>query len=189
MFDIVLNEKLIKKAKELGFDKMFFLDKNLIIKTDNLNELMKKISSFHSKGLPIIILGNNDEINRKVLEDKRSDLLLNPEETRKKDFTHQRNSGLNQVLCKFAEKNNAKIGINLSSLSRIKGKERALKLGRITQNIRLARKYKTKLLLASFAETENELFSKYQLRTLGEAFGMTPSQSIQSLKTAEEIFK
>ena len=67
-----------------------------IIKTNNINELFKLIkkNSFN------IVIGGNQGINRKVLETKNVNMLLDaePEED---DFMHFRNSGLNQVLVKL----------------------------------------------------------------------------------------
>ena len=189
MFDIILNKSLQEKAVKLGFQKAFFLDKSLIIKTGKLDELMRKVSSMHSKNIPIIVLGSEDDINRKATEDKRISMLLNPEETREKDFIHQRNSGLNHVLCRFASENNIKIGINVSSLFKLNPKERALKISRIMQNIVLCRKYRPKMLIASFAESAEELLTPYELKSIGIVFGMTPKQANESLETAKEILK
>ena len=187
-YDLILNPKLREKAEKFGF-KAFHLDKTLIIRTDNRNELMKKISSFSAKKLPIVILGSNDEINRMALEDKRVDMLLNPEETRRKDFMKWRNSGLNNVLCKLASQNDIKIGISFSSLNKLSPESKASRLGKIMQNIRLCRKYKTKMILATFAESEDDLLSSYEMKSLGLTLGMTPSQTNESLENAGEIFE
>ena len=186
--DIVLNPALREKAEKLGFE-VFSLDKSLIINTESRPELMSKISKLHSKKLPIIVLGSTDEINRAALEDKRVDMLLSPEEKKKKDFMHFRNSGLNHILCRFASQNNIKIGISFSSLARNSGKELSLRLGRIMQNIMICRKYRTKLVIASFAESPEQLASPYELKSLGFSLGMTPSQANESLEAAKEIFK
>ena len=188
VFDIILKDSLKEKAEKMGF-KAIVLDKTLIIKTDKRDELIKKVSSYHAKGMPIIVLGSDDEINRMALEDKRTDMLINPEEKRKKDFMKWRNSGLNHVLCRFAAENNIKIGISFSSLIKLGPEERALRIGRIMQNIRLCRKYSTKIVLASFAEDELDLLTPYELKSLGISFGMTPEQANKSLENADEIFR
>lgn len=186
MHDLLLNKSLENKSRLLGIEPVC-LDESLIIKTDNLGEMMKKVSSFHSKKLPVIVLGSTDEINRKAVEDKRVAVLLSPENSRKKDFIHWKNSGLNDVLCRLAARNNVAIGISASSVASCTGKERALRLGRIMQNVKVCRKCKTKILLASFARNENELFSPYELKSFGAVLGMTPSQIDESLEVAGEI--
>ena len=150
---------------------------------------MSKMSSLSAKKMPIIVLGSTDDINRMALEDRRVDLLLCPEETRKKDFMKWRNSGLNHVLCKLANKNNIKIGISFSRLNRMGSEEKSLKIGKIMQNIRLCRKYKVKLILASFAESESDLLSSYEMKSIGFVLGMTPQQVNESLENAGEIFE
>jgi len=187
VYDILLNANLKEHSEKLGF-KPIILDKTLIIKTEKRDELMRKVSSSHAKNIPIIILGSDDNINRMALEDKRVSMLLSPEEMRKKDFMKWKNSGLNHVLCRFAAENNIKIGISYSAIKRLEPKERALRISRIMQNIKLCRKYNTKLVLASFAESENDLLSPYELRSLGIVLGMTPKQANESLENAGEIF-
>ena len=186
--DIILNESLKEQSKNLGF-KPIVLDKRLIIRTDKRDELMRKVSSYSAKKLPVIVLGSTDEINRMALEDKRTDMLLSPEEIRRKDFSKWRNSGLSHVLCKFASQNDIKIGISFSSLLSLSPEEKASKLGKIMQNIRLCRKYDTKLVLASFAESSEGLASPYELKSFGLTLGMTPEQANQSLENAREIFE
>ncbi len=188
MFDLVLNKDLIKPAKSKGLDA-FFIEKKQIIHTDNLDELMRKISSFSSKGLPVIVKGSTDDINRKAVEDKRVDMLLSPELIKRKDSLHRRNTGLTQVLCKFATKNNVKIGIDFSSISSLNPREKANRIGRIIQNVIFCRKYHTKMLIASFSESERDLVSVHELRSFCSVLGMTPSQAKESLVYASEIFR
>ena len=84
-----------------------------------------------SKEKIIIFSSNNDELNRKILEKEKIDILLINLEGRK-DFQKQRDSGFNQVLAKIAKKNNVTIGINFDEIIESKNKERIL--ARIRQN-------------------------------------------------------
>ena len=63
-----------------------------------------------------IVLGGNDKQNRAAVENKNLDILLSPEIIRGRDFMHSRDSGLNQVLCTLAYKNNIAIGFNFSDV-------------------------------------------------------------------------
>ena len=121
MFEVLLTKgtkKLESVAKKAGFNKVFFIDQKdiVLIKTNDKEELRKEISRANSKQKIIIILGSTDEINRIALEDKRVSMLLSPESDKTKDFMKYRNSGLNQVLCKLAVKNNSFIGISFDSV-------------------------------------------------------------------------
>ena len=88
------------------------------------------------------ILGKDISFNRKVLESKDTEILiLNHKSGR--DTLKQRESGLNQVLCKIAKDNNITLAINLKELTEEKDKKiKALLLSRIIQNINLIKKYK-----------------------------------------------
>src|SRR3989344_1137091 len=108
-----------------------------IINTNNLNEARKQIQKLKKEGKEIIIKAQDDEFNRKILEIRGCDVLLSPEMHTRKDKLKQRDSGLNEVLCKLAEKNNIKIGINLGEIAKLPKKEKAIILSRIIQNISL----------------------------------------------------
>lgn len=139
-----------------------------MIKAKNVNELVKEINK--AKGL-VIVEGGDDKINRAVLENKKVDILLSPEKEKERDFTHYRNSGLNQVLCRLAKKNDIAIGFNLNDV--LNAKEKYNILGRMMQNVRLCRKYKVKMVIIDFKEER----SKEELRSFGISLGMTPGES------------
>lgn len=124
-------------------------------------------------------LAYGKENNRKLLENKKLDILVSPEKTRKKDFIHHRNSGLNHVLCKLAKKNNIAIGISFNDI--LKSKERDKLIGRIMQNIRLCRKYKVKMVLASFATNKFEMRDAHDLMSFGICLGMNPGEAKKAL--------
>lgn len=128
----------------------------VLIRAGNKGELHKKI--IKAEGKKIAVLGSNNEVNRAALESKNVFMLLSPEIERKKDYMKYRDSGLNHVLCKIARDNNVAIGINYDEIKRIKDrKEKALRLGRIIQNIRLCKKYGVKIALVSGKATDFEL--------------------------------
>lgn len=180
MFDIAwLNSdkaKIEKKAKELGFENVFFVDEAgkadyILIKAQTKEELNNKIAK--AKGRKIIVLGSNDEVNRTALENENVSILLSPEHTRQHDYMTYRNSGLNHVLCKIAHDNNIAIAVDFNELKRLKGKEKALKIGRIMQNIRLCRKYKVKIMILSLAKSPREMASIFDLKVLARTLGIS----------------
>jgi len=197
MYDIVFagNDRkgFEKKAKQLGFKSIlsvedFGKDQGadiVLIDVTDVKELRKQIAKSKRKYKMIVVRGSTDEINRTSIESNQIDVLLSPEYSRRQDFMHYRNSGLNQVLCKAASKNNIAIGISLNEFKKVKDeKEKAMKLGRIMQNIRLCSKYKTKILLASFSETPEQMVSASDLKDFALAIGMGTKQAQESLKTA-----
>ncbi len=186
---LISKKKKIPKAKlkELGLDGVFFLtpENSAILDYDDKEELRRKVSSAHSKGKIIVIQGSNDEINRIAVSDKRVSILLSPERKRKQDYMHVRNSGLNHVLCDLARKNDVAIGINYSELKKLSSKERADRLGRISQYIKICRKRKASIILASFGSSPNSI---YDLRSFGFSLGMSSDQLKSALEKAKDIF-
>ncbi len=113
-----------------------------MINTTNIEEakrLMKK------EEIPKIILAQNDEFNRKLLEYGNFNILLSPEAGQRKNKIRQIDSGLNHVLAKIAHKNNIMIGIDLESIKKLEPKQKAERLSKIRQNIKICRKAKTKI--------------------------------------------
>jgi len=140
----------------------------VLIKTNKpevLRRLIDKASNYFSS---IFVLGMSDEINRTALEHKKVKALVSPEYKRDKDFLHHRNAGLNQVLCKIARNNDKMIIENFNDIvSEKKEVCKALILGRMMQNAKLCKKYRTKFIVGDFVKTEKEIRSKYDLETFG----------------------
>ena len=114
-----------------------------------------------------IIFCGDDETNRKILEkEKIQVLLLN--ESGKKDFQKQRNSGFNHVLAKLAKKKGITIGINLDELFESNKKEKSEIIARIRQNIKICNKNKLKMEFISLKNKKN----KFELKSLGLVLGM-----------------
>jgi len=165
-----------KTANELGFEKICCIGEDseaVIITAGNKNELFRKAKLEKGKGKTVIFEGSSDEMNRNALECRNIDILLSPEKMIKKDAMHSRNSGLNHVLCKLAVQNNISIGINFSDILNSEGAERAKRIGRVMQNARLCRKFKTKIFIASFARNPREMRNAYDLKSLLAVFGGT----------------
>ena len=121
----------------------------MIISSTNLQEIRNQIQKVKqtNKEETIIIKAGDEEFNRKVLEIKGINILLDPQASYKKDKLKQRDSGLNEFLCKLAAKNNIKIGISISELQVLQALEKAKTLARIIQNIQLCKRTKTKIIL------------------------------------------
>lgn len=139
-----------------------------IINTPNINKARTEIQKLkkNNKKELIIVQAQDNEFNRKILENKDIDVLLSPESGDKKDFLKQRDSGLNEVLCKLASKNNIKIGIDLEQIKNKNAKQKAILLSRIMQNIHLCKRTKTKFII--FPETKKQDIQGF-FQTLGSS--------------------
>jgi len=114
---------------------------------------------------PIIFSSNDDELNRKILEKEKIDILLINLKGRK-DWQKQRNSGLDSVMAREASKKGVIIAINLPEIVDSSGKEKAEILSRVNQNIKLCAKYKVKM---AFLPKKKDI---YDLKALGLILGM-----------------
>jgi hypothetical protein len=163
-FDIVIpdgNEKEFEKnAKKLGIDTLIFLydkaPKDSKRKVGIITD--KKIKTKH------LVFSRGNERDRWIFEKQKPNVVFDLEFESKKDKTHFRNSGLDQVLGKLAFKNDIMIGFNFSKL--LKSSKKGIILGRIMQNIKICEKYKTKYFMASFAKDPSEMRSPFDLKCL-----------------------
>lgn len=124
---------------------------------ERARQMLKKEQS------PKIVLAQNEEFNRKMLEYGKFDILLSVELSAGKNKIRQTDSGLNHVLAKIASKNKIAIGINLDNISKMNKKEKAQVLAKIKQNIKICRKAKTKISITC----SNILEAKFLLASLG----------------------
>jgi RNase P/RNase MRP subunit p30 len=174
------NKKIEKKGLALGLDFLFVKEvskisdlkkikqeiKNydaILIKTESIEIMRRIIDKASDHFSEIIVLGTNDVVNRTFLEHKKTTALLSPEYRRRKDFINYRNSGLNQVLCKIAKENGKTIIENFSDIFDADKKTKSIILGRIMQNAKLCKKYKTKFILRNFTNNEQYLNSSHEL--------------------------
>lgn len=149
--------------------------KEIIIQESTFQKARKKIQE--NKDKKIIFNSDNDELNRKILEKEKINMILINQEKRK-DFQKQRNSGFNQVLAKIAKKNNIMVGINLDEIINSKSKDKADILGRARQNIKLCNK--NKLNMKFVAQEKKNQRNIYDLKALGLVLGM-PTWMIKGL--------
>jgi RNase P/RNase MRP subunit p30 len=148
MFDLVLNKNLDKYGKEFGFSNIYCVNDFKVVEGKEDNEI------------------------RRALENKNTELLYGIEKFRIKDKLQYKDSGLNQVLCKLAKKNNIKIGISFNDVLNSKDTGRAKILGRMVQNVVFCNKYKVDVVVCSFANNMNELRGAKDLVAFGKLLGI-----------------
>jgi len=134
-------------------------------------EIRKTVPTQFVKDRLVIVQGGDDSVNRRVVSSKRVDVLLDPHTGKRYDFLHQRNSGLNHVLCRLAKENNVAIGFSFSSV--LQSKERGKLIGRMMQNIKLCRKYKVRMVIGSFGKTQDDVRSEKDMQSFFKVIGMT----------------
>ncbi len=143
---------------------------NLLLTEQNFSRLKEIIKK--NKDQKIIFHSKDDELNRKVMEKLPiSGILISLED--RKDYSKQRNSGLNEVLVKIAKKKNISIYFDFEEIVVSNEKEKIL--SRIKQNITLCsrEKVKIKFYLKNIKENPEEL--KNILFSLGAPTWMVSS--------------
>jgi len=130
---------------------------------EDFNRLKERVKK--NKDKEIIFNSDNDDLNRKVIEKLPINVLLIREGGRK-DYSKQRNSGLNSVMAREMFKKGIIVGIDLDEL--IFSKEREKIIARVKQNIELAKKYKINMRFFS----EKIKKDNRELKSLGLVLGM-----------------
>jgi hypothetical protein len=192
MRDIVFPDKneqeFFTLAKKLGYTEIVCVythipqevraPTGLKIRVAILAEPHKAFQLREQGRLTFVRCSNQD---RAVLERGSADILFGAETTQPKDYLHQRGSGLNQVMCELARKNKVAIGFSFTDILAVQGSQRAQLLGRMMQNIRLCRKYKTAIVIGSFASEPWKMRSPHDLQSFFTLLGMHPAEAAQAL--------
>ncbi|MFA5141399.1 MAG: RNase P subunit p30 family protein [Candidatus Woesearchaeota archaeon] len=194
MIDIVFPDKneneFIEMAKELDFKKLCFvypLDKFPIEKYPNTIKaiicLPKDIPKARKKTKLVFI--ESSESDRHAIEKLPFDILFNLENVAQRDGTHSKRSGLNQVLCELMAKRKKAVALNFNNILNANKGLRSVIIGRMMQNISLCKKFKVKLILASFAKKPYQMRAYHDMIAFGITLGMHPSEAKKALDSIE----
>ena len=129
-----------------------------IINTNNFSEFIKIVRSSQNQK-PIIIQAQNEEFNRKAVEYGKFDIILSLEKSAGKNKIRQTDSGLNHVLARISAKNKIAIGISIKEINSLDKKEKAERLVKISQNIKICRKAKAKIAFQKSNENKSLLLT------------------------------
>jgi len=129
----------------------------------------------------ILADGRTDDACREASESWEVDLIVNPELNEGRDLIDQRNSGLDHVIASFMAERGTGYCVNASSILNTGGVKRSQLLGRIMQNIRLARRYGVKVVFASGAADAWCVRSPHDLALLARTVGLTADDAARSV--------
>lgn len=196
MIDIVFprdNEQdFIRIAEALGIDGLCFAYK----KPTTIAEFQAKtgvklstavicspehVRKFKGKNLTIVKAPEDQTLLRGIIERSRPDILFGLEFSERGDFLHHRASGLNHVLADLARQKKVAIGFGFSGILQAKPRQRAIYMGRMMQNIRFARKFQFRTVMASFADSPWRMRPEHDLKSFLLNLGMTAGEAKASL--------
>lgn len=136
---------------------------------NRLRDLVKK-----NKGKEIIFSSDDDNLNRKVIEKLQVDTVLINLSGRK-DYSKQRNSGLNEIIVRLLAKNKIQVGINFDEL--VISKDKLKVVSRLRQNIKLCSRKRVQMQFILGKEKRSLIL----LKSFGLVLGM-PTWMTKNLK-------
>jgi len=122
----------------------------------------------------VFVSGGDEEINRAASMCWEVDVLCHPERVTGKDPLDQKNSGVDDVMARLMAEHGTAIEICLAELLSCYGAARAQVIGRMRQNIMLAKKYRTPLVLTSGSSGPMGMRTPHDMYSLGISLGMDP---------------
>lgn len=192
MIDAVIpnnNEKeFVEIADKLGYGKIIFLyanEKNIPhITSDKIKIIFGVINIKGGKGKHLTFMqsGENDQ---HIIEHNPPNAVFGFEAKAEKDYLHQRASGLNNVICTFAQKNKVVIAFSFNQILKNFRTKRAQVFGRMMQNIKLCRKHKVTMCIASFAKDPFEMRAPKELSALFQLLGMHQEEARKAMNAFE----
>lgn len=120
-----------------------------------------------------IIECSEDDI-RAAVESRKADIIL-VSEKQMQDSMHYKRAALDDVICALARKKSIAFAFSFSNI--LNAKNRIAVMGKIMQDIRLCRKYKVKMIFASFAGSKLEMRGLEELRAFARVLGMTAAEA------------
>lgn len=119
---------------------------------------------------------------KKIFFNKRAAVVFNSEYLFEEDDLHFRRGGLDEQLLSKAKEKKIGIGFSFSDFINIRdARIRANVLGRMEQNVRLCRKYKLRMAVASLARNRWEMRHANDLLAFARTIGMTGKEAKEAL--------
>ena len=178
------NEDQIKKLKEqiAKAKKKVPIEIYLGFEARNVKEI-EKLRLVRRKFDIFLVDGGDLELNRKAVETPEVDILTHPEYNRN-------DPGLNDVLLKLAARNKVAIEINFREVLNTSKATRAKIMKNISHNVRLAKKFKTPIIISSGAVSHYEMKDPLVLVSFANYLGIEMDKSKAALsKTPENCLK
>jgi ribonuclease P/MRP protein subunit RPP1 len=144
-----------------------------------LNVLREKRKRFDV----LLVRGGDLRLNREAVETPEVDILTHPE------FERQ-DCGMNHILMKAASKNNVAIEINFREVLVSSKRTRSMILRHMTQNIKLAKKFKAPIIVCSGALSHWDVVDPQCLISFVNLLGLELNEAKNTIsKVPEKIIK
>lgn len=137
-------------------------------------ELKEKISFFRPKVKVLSVHGGNPKINRAASRDKRVDFIAHPKE-------------VDYITARFASENKIALDFQMGELIKYRGVRRSRIFEWMRENLLLARKYGTPILITSGASSIYEIRAPRELIALGILVGMGEEEAKNALGVTPQL--
>lgn len=178
------NDNQIKKLKgELArIEQKIGIEIYLGFEARNSKELSRLVEKRRMFDI-LLVQGGNLEMNRLACETPQVDILTHPENNRN-------DSGLNQVLVKFAAENNIAIEINFREILLSSERTRNLVMKNISNNVKLAKKFHAPVVSCSGGISHFELKDPQIIMSMANQLGLELNEAGDSIsKIPHDIIK
>jgi len=154
----------ITLAERLGYDCLVFCYIDAPPKSFPKTKIKIKTATSNQKQKAEYIISKDAKKVRQNIEHSKINIFYGLESQQKKDFMHQRASGLNHVLCKLMNKKSKSYAFSFNQILHAPKSQQAKIIGRMSQNLKLCKKYKVKMVFGSFARSPLEMRSPHDLK-------------------------
>lgn len=173
----------LKELEPFRNDPGFRVFSGALINAKKPAEVRDKARSALDAGADIVLVdGGSEEINRAASECWEVDVLCHPENVSGKDLMDQKSSGIDHIVARFMAEKSMALEIDVSQLLDSYGRGRSQLIGRMRQNVLLAKKYGVPLMIASGATDAYGLRSPHDLLSVGIALGMDSGLAKKSVE-------
>ena len=173
---------LVVERKDLDQAKAFMdgaKENGVELKVCLLSKNKKDTAFARSKGMESIYLYDGTKDVREIITGVSPDILACVEH-QQRDFIHHRASGLNQVSAKLLKENGIALGLSLGFLTG--SRHKALVMGRMQQNVSLAKKYGFQLKIFSMARSWSMMSAPKDMLSLLYVMGADQKIAKKSLE-------
>lgn len=136
----------------------------------------------------VVVDGRTEDAARAASESWDVDLLTNPELNEDRDLVDQWSAGIDHVMASFMAERGIGYIVNAGNVLHSGGMRRVRLLGRIGQNIRLARKYGVDVVLGCGARTSLDVRNPSDMIEVGMMLGLTGAESRDAVGRNAEAF-
>lgn len=173
---IEYKDELIEELSSVQFDQTYRSKKTnfehaeismgINILSSNSNEIRKIIGKYREKSNYISCLGGDLKVNRSVCENRRIDVLSRP-------YYKRRDSGMNHVLAKEAQRNNVAIELCFKDILNNRLKYRANVISSFKEILMFHRKFKFPLILTTDSKSIYDVRSTRDIAAFFKSIGFT----------------